>query len=40
VTEQQMPALAEKAFTIKRLLRVNPRSATPADLLSILQAAY
>jgi alcohol dehydrogenase class IV len=36
----QLPAFAEKAFAIKRLLWVNPRRATLDDLLGILQAAY
>jgi len=40
LTEPQLPALADKTFTIKRLLRVNPRPASLADILSILQAAY
>ena len=31
---------AEKAFTIRRITRVNPRSATVEDLEGILQAAY
>lgn len=40
VVESQLPAMAEKAFGVKRILRVNPRDVTCADLLSILQAAY
>jgi alcohol dehydrogenase class IV len=40
VAREQLQPLAEKAFGIKRILRVNPRSVTAADLLSILAAAY
>jgi alcohol dehydrogenase class IV len=40
LSEQQLPALAEKTFGIKRLLRVNPREPSQADVLAILQAAY
>jgi alcohol dehydrogenase class IV len=40
LTEAQLPALAEKAFAVKRILRVNPRPVTCEDLLSILRAAY
>jgi alcohol dehydrogenase class IV len=40
VAESQLPALAEIAFTVKRILRVNPRSVTRDDLLAILRAAY
>jgi alcohol dehydrogenase len=38
--EPQLPGFAEKAFTVKRILRVNPRPVTCDDLLSILRAAY
>jgi len=38
--EQQLAGFAEKAFAIKRLMRVNPRPATQADLEGILRAAY
>ena len=38
--EEQIMGFAEKAFAIKRLLRVNPRSATREDLEGILRAAY
>jgi alcohol dehydrogenase class IV len=38
--EDQLAGFAEKAFAIKRLLRVNPRTATQADLEGILRAAY
>ncbi len=40
VQESQLASFAEKAFTIKRLLRVNPRQASQADLEGILRAAY
>ncbi len=40
VSESQLPAMAEKAFGVKRILRVNPRAVTCDDLLSILRAAY
>jgi alcohol dehydrogenase class IV len=39
VTEQQLRPLAEKAFGIKRILRVNPRPVTVEDLHSILTTA-
>jgi alcohol dehydrogenase class IV len=38
--EEQLAGFAEKAFAIKRLMRVNPRSATQADLEGILRAAF
>ena len=37
---EQLPLFAQKAFAIKRLLAVNPRAATEADLLGILEAAF
>ena len=37
---EQLPQFAAKAFAIKRLLAVNPRRASEADLLGILEAAY
>lgn len=40
VAEQQLPAFAEKAFGVKRILRVNPRAVTTADLEGILRAAW
>ncbi len=40
VKEDQLPLFAEKAFDIKRILRVNPRPATVEDLHGILKAAY
>jgi alcohol dehydrogenase class IV len=40
VRQEQLSEFAAKAFAIKRLLRVNPRSASEADLLGILTAAY
>jgi alcohol dehydrogenase class IV len=36
----QLPEFAAKAFAIKRLMAVNPRQASEADLLGILEAAY
>jgi alcohol dehydrogenase len=36
----QLPAFAEKAFAIKRLMGTNPRQPTQADLLAILEQAY
>jgi len=38
--QEQLKLFAEKAFGIKRILRVNPRVVTVEDLLGILQAAY
>jgi alcohol dehydrogenase len=38
--ESQLRGLAEKAFGIKRILRVNPRPVTVDDLEAILKAAY
>jgi alcohol dehydrogenase class IV len=36
-----LPAFAEKAFAITRLLRVNPRRpASAEEILAIYQAAY
>jgi alcohol dehydrogenase class IV len=40
VTAGQLKGFAEKAFGIKRILRVNPRPVTAADLEGILQAAF
>jgi len=34
-----LPALAEKSFGIKRLLRVNSREVSQSDILQILQQA-
>jgi alcohol dehydrogenase class IV len=39
VRAEQIPALAEKAFTVKRILRVNPRYPTLDDMVSILHSA-
>jgi alcohol dehydrogenase class IV len=39
VTREQLPTLAEKTLAIKRILRVNPRTVTMADLMSILESA-
>jgi hypothetical protein len=36
---EQLRPLAEKAFTIQRILRVNPRPVTVDDLENILRAA-
>jgi alcohol dehydrogenase class IV len=40
VTEAQLRPFAEKAFGIKRILRVNPRPVTVEDLEGILRAAF
>ncbi len=40
VKEEQLRPLAEKAFGIKRILRVNPRPVTADDLEGILRAAF
>ena len=40
VTESQLRPFAEKAFAIKRILRVNPRPVTVEDLEGILRAAF
>jgi alcohol dehydrogenase class IV len=40
VKESQLSGFAEKAFAIKRLLRVNPRMPTQDDILRIYQAAW
>jgi alcohol dehydrogenase len=40
VRREQLPALAEKAFAIKRLMGTNPRQPTQADLLEILNQAF
>jgi alcohol dehydrogenase class IV len=40
VRQEQLHPFAEKAFGIKRILRVNPRPATVQDLEGILQAAF
>jgi alcohol dehydrogenase class IV len=40
VTEGQLRPFAEKAFGIKRILRVNPRPVTADDLEAILRSAF
>jgi alcohol dehydrogenase class IV len=40
VAQEQLPAFAEKALGIKRILRVNPRRPTREDLIGILFAAW
>jgi alcohol dehydrogenase class IV len=40
VKEEQLPIFAEKAFALKRILRVNPRQVTVADLEAILRSAF
>jgi alcohol dehydrogenase class IV len=40
VTEDQLRPFAEKAFGIRRILRVNPRPVTPDDLEGIYRAAF
>ena len=39
ISEAQLPAMADKAFTVKRILRVSPRSVAHEDLTAILRAA-
>ena len=39
VSPKQLPEMAEKAFALKRILRVNPRPVTQEDLAGILQSA-
>jgi alcohol dehydrogenase class IV len=39
-TEEQLPLFAEKAFAVKRILRVNPRPMTQQDLEGILRDAW
>ena len=40
VTEAQLRPFAEKAFGIRRILRVNPRPVTVDDLEGIYRAAF
>jgi alcohol dehydrogenase class IV len=40
VTQEMLPAFAQKAASIRRILRVNPREATAVDVLGIYQAAW
>ena len=40
VTEDQLRPFAEKAFAIKRILRVNPRPVTVEDIESIFRSAF
>lgn len=40
IKQEQLPGLAEKTFGIKRILRVNPRSVTVAEIQGIFQEAY
>jgi alcohol dehydrogenase class IV len=40
VRREQLPQLAEKAFGIKRILRVNPRPVTAKDIEGIYEAAF
>jgi alcohol dehydrogenase class IV len=40
VTEAQLRPFAEKAFGIRRILRVNPRTVTVDDLEGVLRAAF
>ncbi len=39
-TRDQLPTFAAKSFSIKRLMLLNPRRPTEADLLNILHAAF
>ncbi len=40
VTPEQLPVFAEKAFAVKRIMRVNPRAATVTELEEILRSAW
>lgn len=40
VSPEQLPLFAEKAFAVKRILRVNPRQVTAGDLEGILRSAW
>jgi alcohol dehydrogenase len=40
VTPEQIPVFAEKAFAVKRILRVNPRQPTCAELEQVLHSAW
>lgn len=40
VKEDQLPSFAEKAFAVKRILRVNPRMPSREEILEIYQAAW
>lgn len=40
VTPEQLPSFAEKAFGIKRILRVNPRVPTAAEIEEVYRAAW
>lgn len=40
VTEDMLPGFADKAFAIKRLMRVNPRTPTRDEILDIYRAAF
>jgi alcohol dehydrogenase class IV len=40
VKEEHLRSFAEKAFGIRRILRVNPRPVTVEDLEGILRSAY
>ena len=39
-TRDQLPTFAKKSFAIQRLMLLNGRRPTEADLLGILEAAY
>lgn len=40
VTEDMLPGFAEKAFGVKRILRVNPRPVTQADIEAVYRSAW
>jgi alcohol dehydrogenase class IV len=40
VKEEQLPGFAEKAFAVKRILRVNPRMPSREEILEIYRAAW
>jgi alcohol dehydrogenase class IV len=39
-TEEQLPGFAKKAFEIKRLMTLTPRTVTEADILAIYREAF
>ena len=39
-SREQLPGFARKAFEIKRLMLLNPRLPSEADLLAILESAF
>jgi alcohol dehydrogenase class IV len=39
-TEEMLPSFAERAFAIKRLMRMNPRDPTEAEILEVFRQAF